>query len=479
MPLAMIAVPGKGIRLHITVLGCGYVGLVTGTCLAEIGNTVLCTDNDQDKIETLCRGGLPIYEPHLQDIVVDNVAARRLTFTADLAEAVRFGDVIFICVGTPPLQDGDADLSSIDGAARLIASQARSSKLIVEKSTVPMQTGQQLSRALGIYGRNSKWSFAVASNPEFLREGSAVLDFLHPDRVVIGVSDESAEAQLREIYRPILSQQLPQCPVHQGKCPQKREPELLVTSINSAELIKHASNSFLALKISYANLIADICESMGADAEEVTRGMGLDPRIGSAFLRPGLGFGGFCLPKDIQAFIRLGEKAGVDVSLLRDAELINKRRIDRFLAKAAQSLWTLKDKCIGVLGLAFKPDTDDIRFAPAMELIRRLLEEKAQVRAYDPQAMAKTSTVFPSLRYCSDPYVLADGAEALMIVTEWESFRHLDWSRIASLMQRPLVLDGRNLLDRDEMKRLGFEYHAVGVPSVDAPESKRNLVPVS
>ncbi len=274
---------GKGIRLHITVLGCGYVGLVTGTCLAEIGNTVLCTDNDQDKIETLCRGGLPIYEPHLQDLVVDNVAARRLTFTADLAQAVRFGDVIFICVGTPPLQDGDADLSAIDGAARLIASQARSSKLIVEKSTVPMQTGQQLSRALGIYGRNSKWSFAVASNPEFLREGSAVLDFLHPDRVVIGVSDESAEAQLREIYRPILSQQLARCPVHEGKCPQKLEPELLVTSINSAELIKHASNSFLALKISYANLIADICESMGADAERSGAGNG----PGSAH-RPGI-----------------------------------------------------------------------------------------------------------------------------------------------------------------------------------------------
>ena len=457
--------------LRITVLGCGYVGLVTGTCLAEIGNTVLCTDNDQSKIETLSRGGLPIYEPHLQDLVARNVAEQRLSFTSELAEAVRFGDVIFICVGTPPLQDGDADLSAIDGAARLIASEARSSKLVVEKSTVPMQTGQKLSRALGIYGRNSNWSFAVASNPEFLREGSAVLDFLHPDRVVIGVSDESAEAQLREIYRPILSQELLQCPVHEGACPQKQPPELLVTSINSAELIKHASNSFLALKISYANLIADICESMGADVAEVVRGMGLDPRIGPAFLRPGLGFGGFCLPKDIQAFIRLGERAGVDVSLLKDAELINKRRIDRFMSKAAQSLWTLKGKCIGLLGLAFKPDTDDIRFAPAMDLIQRLLDEHAHVRAYDPQAMAKTAKVFPSIRYCSDPYLLADGTEALMIVTEWESFKHLDWARISNLMQRPLILDGRNVLNREEMRRLGFEYYGTGIPPLEASNS--------
>lgn len=324
--------------MRITVLGCGYVGLVTGTCLAEIGHSVLCTDNDESKIQTLRRGALPIYEPHLQELVNRNVAAQRLNFTADLAEAARFGDVIFICVGTPPLQNGDADLSAIDGAARLIALEARSSKLVVEKSTGPMQTGQKLSRALGIYGRNSKWSFAVASNPEFLREGTAVLDFLHPDRVVIGVNDERAEAQLREIYRPILQQELLPCPVHEGGCPRKQPPELLVTSINSAELIKHACNSFLALKISYANLIADICESMGADVEEVVRGMGLDPRIGPAFLRPGLGFGGFCLPKDVQAFIRLGERAGVDVSLLKDAELINQRRIDRFLATATQSL---------------------------------------------------------------------------------------------------------------------------------------------
>ncbi len=458
--------------LRITVLGCGYVGLVTGTCLADIGHSVVCTDNDQSKIDVLLGGSLPIYEPNLQEGVDRNVAGQRLRFTADLAEAVRFGDVIFICVGTPPLHNGDADLSSIDGAARLIATEARSSKLIVEKSTVPVQSGMKLLRALGIYGRNSQWSYSVASNPEFLREGSAVLDFLHPDRVVIGVSDQSSEVLLREIYRPILYQELRNCPIHTEGCPKKAPPTLLVTSINSAELIKHASNSFLALKISYANLVADMCEAMGADVQEVTRGMGLDPRIGPDFLRAGLGFGGFCFPKDIQAFVRLGEKTGVDVSLLKAAELINKRRIDLFLAKATQALWTLKDKRIGILGLAFKPNTDDIRFAPAMELIRQLLQEQAQVSAYDPQAMDKTRALFPTIEYGGDPYEVADGAEALMIATEWPEFKSLDWSRISRLMQRPLILDGRNLLDCNEMERLGFEYYGVGVPSAAAGQPK-------
>lgn len=465
--------------MQITVLGCGYVGLVTGTCLAEIGHSVVCTDNDESKIVTLKAGGMPIYEPHLPELVSRNVAAGRLRFTADLPEAVRFGDVIFICVGTPPLADGDADLSAIDSAARLIAVESASSKLVVEKSTVPMRTGQKLARVLSIYGRNSKWEFAVASNPEFLREGTAVLDFLHPDRVVIGVSDSQSEARLREIYRPILRQELRDCPVHNGSCPQKQLPELLVTSINSAELIKHACNSFLALKISYANLIADICESMGADVQEVVRGMGLDPRIGSAFLRPGLGFGGFCLPKDVQAFIRLGEKAGADVALLKEAELINQRRVEHFLSKATHSLWTLRDKVVGLLGLAFKPNTDDIRFAPSLDLLRRLTDERAQVRAYDPQAMEKVKQLFPSVRYCRDPYELADGAEALMIATEWDSFKQLDWAKIRDRMQRPLVLDGRNLLDREQMRQLGFEYHGIGVPEVEFSPANGSAVPTS
>lgn len=442
----------------------------------------MCTDNDESKIRVLKTGELPIYEPYLREIVARNVASQRLTFTADLGAAVRHGDVVFICVGTPPLPDGDADLSAIDSAARLIAVEARSSKLVVEKSTVPMQTGQKLTRALAIYGRSSKNSFSVASNPEFLREGTAVQDFLHPDRIVIGVSDEVAERQLREIYRPILQQSALPCPIHDRDCPIREIPVLLVTSINSAELIKHACNSFLAVKISYANLIADVCETMGADGEEVMRAMGLDPRIGAAFLAPGLGFGGFCLPKDIQAFIRLGEKAGVDVSLLKDAELINKRRIDHFLSKATQWLWTLKDKRIGVLGLSFKPNTDDIRFAPAMELIGRLLQEHAQVRVYDPQAMAKTRELFPAIHYGADPYEVAEGSEALMIVTEWECFRELDWPRIRNVMQRPLVLDGRNLLNGREMVAMGFEYQGVGVlpPESWKPEAaQRPEIPLA
>lgn len=468
--------------MQIAILGCGYVGLVSGACLAEIGHSVVCTDNDESKIRVLKTGELPIYEPYLREIVARNVASQRLTFTADLGAAVRHGDVVFICVGTPPLPDGDADLSAIDSAARLIAVEARSSKLVVEKSTVPMQTGQKLTRALAIYGRSSKNSFSVASNPEFLREGTAVQDFLHPDRIVIGVSDEAAERQLREIYRPILQQSALPCPIHDRDCPIREIPVLLVTSINSAELIKHACNSFLAVKISYANLIADVCETMGADGEEVMRAMGLDPRIGAAFLAPGLGFGGFCLPKDIQAFIRLGEKAGVDVSLLKDAELINKRRIDHFLSKATQWLWTLKDKRIGVLGLSFKPNTDDIRFAPAMELIGRLLQEHAQVRVYDPQAMAKTRELFPAIHYGADPYEVAEGSEALMIVTEWECFRELDWPRIRNVMQRPLVLDGRNLLNGREMVAMGFEYQGVGVlpPESWKPEAaQRPEIPLA
>ncbi len=457
--------------MRISILGCGYVGLVTGACLAELGHEVQCTDNDAEKIAILNRGALPIYEPNLEQIVAANRLAGRLTFTANVGDAVRFGDAIFICVGTPPLKDGDADLSSMDNAARVIAAESLSSKLVVEKSTVPMQTGQKLKRALQIYARNSGCRFSVASNPEFLCEGTAVSDFLHPDRIVVGVGDEQSEIQLREIYGPLIDQTIA-CPIHHGNCPPKASPKLLITSINSAELIKHACNSFLALKISYVNLIADICENMGADVDEVIQAMGLDTRIGPQFLRPGIGFGGFCLPKDVQAFIRLGEKASADMSLLKDAECINKRRIDRFLAKARALLWTLKDKRIGILGLAFKPETDDIRFAPAMELIRGLLQEGAQLQVYDPQAMEKTKVLFPAIRYCDTAYAAAENAEALMIATEWPLFRSLDWKLIHQSMSRPLILDGRNLLNAEEMRTLGFEYQGIGKPVEEAVDLK-------
>ena len=449
--------------MQISVIGCGYVGLVTGTCLAELGHHVVCTDNDPERIASLKSGVVPIYEPYLDTMLAANCQARRLSFTSDAGEAVRAGEVIFICVGTPPLETGDADLSAIDNVARLIATESVTPKLVVEKSTVPAQTGQQLKRALGVYSGKDGPEFRVASNPEFLREGTAVEDFLHPDRIVLGVEDDASEKQLREIYRPVLEGRF-RCSVHMGSCPATQPAKLVVTTINSAELIKHASNSFLALKISYANMIADLCEKVGADIKEVTRAMGLDPRIGPRFLAAGLGFGGFCLPKDVQAFIRLAERTGVDFSMLKEAERVNKRRIDVFLEKARQALWVVKDKQVGVLGLAFKANTDDIRFAPSLEVIRRLLAEGAQVRAYDQEAMDRTAVIFPQIQCCREPYEVARDADALLILTEWEEFRQLDWERIHGLMARPLVLDGRNLLEPKAMMKRGFEYHSFGQP---------------
>jgi UDPglucose 6-dehydrogenase len=445
----------------MTVIGCGYVGLVTGTCLAELGHHVVCTDNDRERITSLKAGVVPIYEPYLDAILAANCRAGRLSFTTDAGEAVRAGDAIFICVGTPPLENGEADLSAIDSVARVIAAEAQTPKLVVEKSTVPAQTGQQLKRALGVYRRNAGVEFRVASNPEFLREGTAVEDFLHPDRIVLGVEDEVTEKQLREIYRTILEGRF-RCPIHVGGCPRTKPSELVITTINSAELIKHASNSFLALKISYANVVADLCEKVGADVEEVTRAIGMDPRIGPQFLSAGLGFGGFCLPKDVQSFIRLAERSGVNADMLKEAEQVNKCRIDLFLEKIRRALWVVKDKQVGLLGLAFKANTDDIRFAPSLEIIRRLLAEGAKVRAYDQQAMDKTCVIFPQVDYRLDPYEVARDADVLLILTEWEEFRKLDWERIYGVMARPLVIDGRNLLEPRAMVERGFEYISFG-----------------
>lgn len=455
--------------MRISVIGAGYVGLVTGACLAELGHHVLCTDNDKSKIGTLEAGKLPIFEPGLDSVVERNRQEGRLSFSADPRAAAE-GDAIFICVGTPPLPTGDADLSAIDHVAQMIAIEAKSDKLVVEKSTVPAQTGQQLQRVLGIYGRRGGVRFRVASNPEFLREGTAIGDFLHPDRIVIGVDDEIAEKQLREIYRPVLEQEF-KCAVHDGACPPMKPPAWVVTTINSAELIKHASNSFLALKISYANMVSDLAEKLGANIEEVMHGVGLDPRIGPHFLRPGLGFGGFCLPKDVQAFVRLAERNGIDFAMLREVERINHQRITAFVEKLRHSLWVLKGKQIGILGLAFKANTDDIRFAPSIELIKKLQTEGVRLKAYDPQAMEKIGEQFPDLICTSDAYEAARGADALLIVTEWEEFRKLDWKRIHKSMARPLVLDGRNLLSAQEMKALGFEYHSVGRPDLAVSSS--------
>jgi UDPglucose 6-dehydrogenase len=447
--------------LRLSVIGCGYVGLVTGACLAAAGHEVTCTDIDADRIRRLEAGEVPIYEQHLEEILASARKDGRISYTADAGEAIRAGDAIFICVGTPPKESGEADLSAIDQVARQIAEQARSPKLVIEKSTVPARTGLELQRALAAYSSGGKSAFRVASNPEFLREGTAVGDFFHPDRIVVGVEDESAAADLREIYRPILEHKF-HCPVHQGACPPSHQAAFLVTTINSAELIKHASNSFLALKISYANVIADLCERIGADVKEVTHAMGLDPRIGGQFLSAGLGFGGFCFPKDVQAFIHLAASVGVDFDLLKATERVNKQRIDRFLEKVHKALWVVKGKHVAVLGLAFKANTDDIRFAPALEVVKRLLEEGAIVHATDPEAISRTKALLPKISYHEDPYEALRGADAALICTEWDVFRHLDWKRAKPLMARGLVVDGRNLYSPKHMRELGFEYHSFG-----------------
>ena len=460
--------------MKLAVIGCGYVGLVSGACLAEAGHEVVATDNDAGRIATLQAGKIPIYEPNLDKVLAGVVREGRLRFTADSAEAVRSADVIFICVGTPPTETGEADLSAIDNVARLIATQSRGPKLVIEKSTVPAQTGEQLKKALQVYASDSSAKFRVASNPEFLREGTAVGDFFHPDRIVVGVEEKQTEEQLRELYRPILEGKF-RCPVHQPNCPPAATPEFVVTTIASAELIKHASNSFLGLKISYANVLADLCERLGGNVEEVTRAVGLDPRIGGQFLKAGLGFGGFCLPKDIQAFIKLADRAGVDFGLLKETERVNRQRVDLLMDKVKKALWVMKGKQIAVLGIAFKPNTDDIRLAPAMEVIRRLLAEGAAVRATDPEAMERARGVFPEISYSADAYESARGADALLVLTEWEQFRRLDWKRIREEMARPLVVDGRNMLRPAEMKALGFEYMSFGRPD-PAAATDRQLV---
>ncbi|HUL16175.1 MAG TPA: UDP-glucose/GDP-mannose dehydrogenase family protein [Terriglobales bacterium] len=447
--------------MKLSVIGCGYVGLVTGACLAEAGHEVICTDIDGGRIAQLQAGGVPIFEEHLEEILTPARKSGRISYTANTAEAIRASDAIFICVGTPPKDDGSADLSAIDHVAQQIAAEAKNPKLVVEKSTVPARTGLELLRVLTAYSRGGNVKFRVASNPEFLREGTAVEDFFHPDRIVVGVEDAESAEQLREIYRPILERKF-HCPVHKGVCTGNQKAEFLVTTINSAELIKHASNSFLALKISYANVIADLCEKIGANVEEVTHAMGMDPRIGGQFLQAGLGFGGFCFPKDLQAFVHLAATVGVDFDILKAAERVNKQRIDRFLEKVSKALWVVKGKRIAVLGLAFKANTDDIRFAPALEVVKRLLDEGAQVHATDPEAIAKTKKIFPQIQYHEDPYEALQEAHAALICTEWNVFRKMDWERAGKLMARKLVVDGRNLYSPKKMSELGFEYYSFG-----------------
>ncbi len=434
--------------MDIGVFGIGYVGLTTALGFASKGHRVFAVDKDEAKIESLRSGRVPLFEPGAQELLEEN--RQRLHFSTDGEEAVKRAEVLFICVGTPSLPDGSADLSQVESVARFIAERMPSYRLIVEKSTVPVHTAYWIKRTVNLY-RKSEVPFDVVSNPEFLREGSALQDFLHPDRIVIGAETERAREIMRRLYEDF-------------KAP------LLFTDVKTAEIIKHASNSFLATKISFINMVADLCETVGADVDLVARGMGLDPRIGPQFLKAGIGFGGSCFPKDIKAFYRIAEENGVDFSLLKEVERINSGRWEKFVQKVKGVIWNLRGKRIGVLGLSFKPNTDDVREAPSLKIISLLLKEGAMVVAHDPAAGKNAKKVLPDLHLEEDPYTLAKGANAILLATEWELYRQLDWKRIRQLMETPIIFDGRNFLDGRKLASLGFEYYPVGKP----PLGRRN-----
>ena len=428
--------------MKLTIIGTGYVGLVTGTCFAEVGHRVVCVDNDAAKVKLLQSGGIPIYEPGLDELVRKNVAAGRLEFTSSTAEGVQKSDVVFIAVPTPPQPDGSVDLSFIEKVARDIAAAMTGYKIVVDKSTVPVKTGEKVSETIKRYCK-ARVEFDVVSNPEFLREGFAVADLMKPDRIVIGVRSQRPVSAMKEIYQPF-------------------NAPIVVTDINSAELIKHAANSFLALKISYINAIANVCEAAGANVQEVANGIGLDERIGRRFLNAGIGFGGSCFPKDLSAFIKIAEQVGYDFRLLKDVQQINAGQMDRFLKKITDTLWVLKDKTIGVLGLAFKQNTDDVRMSPAIELCQRLQKEGAALRVHDPKAMEKAKLVLANVTYIDDMNAVAEGCDALVVATEWDEFKKLDLERAKKSLTHPIMFDGRNLFDRAEMERLGWIYKSVG-----------------
>ncbi|MEJ7622180.1 MAG: UDP-glucose/GDP-mannose dehydrogenase family protein [Aquificaceae bacterium] len=432
--------------MKLTVVGGGYVGLTTGVCFAHLGHEVMVVEKIPQKVELLKAGKSPIYEPGLEELMQESLRAGRLSFTTDLKEGLEFSDVIFICVGTPQRPDGSADLSQVEEVARETAKLMTSYKLLIEKSTVPVNTHQLIKKTVQRYIKSPDIPYDVASNPEFLREGSAIEDFLKPDRIVVGVESERAKKIFEELYKDF------NCPI-------------IFTDPATAELIKHASNSFLAMKISFINMVADLCEKTGADIKLVADGMGYDKRIGRDFLNAGIGYGGSCFPKDVKAFIRIAQDYGLDFGLLREVDRINQERPVKFVEKVKRVLWSVKDKKLAVWGLAFKPNTDDIREAPSIKIVDMLLREGAKLSLYDPKAMENFKLLFPEgkgISYAKDPYSAVENAEALLILTEWEEFKKADLKRVKSLMALPIIVDGRNVYEPPEVRALGFEYYPVG-----------------
>ena len=428
--------------MNICVIGTGYVGLVTGAVFADLGNDVICVDNDEKKIQGLNKGIMPIYEPGLEEMVSRNFSEQRLTFTTDLEKGVKRSDVIFIAVGTPPKKNGETDLTYVEEAARGIAKYIDKYKVIVNKSTVPVGTGDFVKE---IIDKNKKVNvdFDVVSNPEFLREGSAIRDTLHPDRIVIGAPTKQVAMVLLDLYATL-------------------ERPMIITDIYSAEMIKYASNSFLALKISFVNSVADLCERTGANVTDVAKGMGLDSRIGINFLEPGLGYGGSCFPKDVDSFIKTAERFSFSFDILKAVVEVNRQRVPNFVNKMKEVLGGFKGKTIGILGLSFKPNTDDIRDAKSLEIIAKLLDEGASIRAYDPVAMENTRALFPDITYCNNAYNVAEGCDAVTIVTEWREFKFLNLEKIKQVMKKPIIFDGRNIYQPERKKKLGFEYYSIG-----------------
>jgi UDPglucose 6-dehydrogenase len=424
----------------ISVVGTGYVGLVTGACFADLGNRVVCIDVDEAKVELLKGGGIPIFEPGLEELVERNARQGRLSFTTSYEEGLAGTEFVFVAVNTPPGLSGEADMTYARAAAHSIAEHLETPAIVVNKSTMPIGTGDWVASVLARYGTVPA---PVVSNPEFLREGAAIADFQTPDRIVLGADDRQAAERVAQLYAPL-------------------NAPILITDLRTAEMIKYASNAFLATKISFINEIASICEKMGADVEEVARGMGLDARIGGAFLNAGVGYGGSCFPKDVQALAHMAALSGCHPQLLRAVMEINRDARRSVILKLRAALGQLEDCKIGVLGLAFKPNTDDLREAAAIEIIHLLQQEAGEIRAYDPAAMSKAEALLPNVRFCRDAYEAADGADALVLLTEWNEFKHLDLARIRASMTRPIVVDGRNVYDPDEMQALGFHYQGIG-----------------